>query len=1018
MARAVFDPATSLSESIKRSLMRHTLLGEPPPKVGRYTIVRRLGSGAMGVVYAGRDEELDRTVAIKLLHRRTHDAAQIRFAREAQGLARLSHPNVVQIYEIGEHEGASFMAMEYVDGETLASWRQKAARPWREVLPVLVEAGRGLAAAHRKGLIHRDFKPENVMVDGEGRVRVMDFGLVAVDAPNRGTGELELDAEGVLARRQAIEELEATNRELAVTSASPLDNALTKTGSVLGTPAYMSPEQYSGLGTDARSDQFSYCVAAWELLYGQRPFSATKITQLFEDIAAGRHDPPPADVEVPSWIHAVIVRGLAPEPRERWPNMDALLDALGRDPTVRRRWWTVGAVTVVTVAALLGARELRAEAEREAITAACAVEADAIQADWNPAREAELAAGFTATGLPFADESWTRTQATLATYASEWAELRGSSCREAGLEQVRSEAEQAQVRDCLDEARLAFAATLDVLATADASLVAHAGALPSELPELAACVDPRRLADRVAPPTVVAEQVPDLRAKLARIKALQRSARFPQASELAQALVDEAAPLAWPAFEGEALLTLGEQQHNLAQFEDAAASYRLALRRAAEARDDALALRCVTKLARVLGYDLARSPEGLTWAEVGETLVARQGAEASVAEALLLTARGTVAAEAGDHEQPSRDYARALSILEDQLGPNHPHVAVVLHNQAAEGFALGRLDEAAAAAERSLGIREQAFGPHHPLVADSLATLGTIRDEQGDYASARELHRRALDIREVAYGPDHPRVATSLSALGLLDLYAAEFDRARPLFERALGILRQSHGPDHPRVAEVLDYLAAIDARSGKVESVLALAKETLRIREVAVGTEHPLYAHSLGNVAELHSMLGELELARAELEQVLAIDIAVLGPEHRDVGATYRRLGSVAAELGQLDEALERTEKGHAVLEAALGPGHPDLAPGLYLLGSIRLERGEAEAAVDAIGRAIDIETKTRQGAPVNGESAFLYARALWAAGERERGREWGEAARKAYAGDEDTEGVAEVDAWLGAPD
>ena len=1035
MARVRVDPAASLDDSIKRGLMTHSLLGEPRPKIGPYEILRRLGSGGMGVVYAGHDDELDRTIALKLLHQRTGPTARMRFAREAQGLARLSHPNVVQVYEIGEHQGSSFIAMEFVDGRTLKDWGKAGPQPWREVLKVMIDAGRGLAAAHRKRLVHRDFKPDNVMIGEEGRVLVMDFGLVHAgsdestaadhdpsarvdddrpvdDANANTTVDIETTADHAhgLDALDDLDGLDALDEE----TRSPLANSLTQTGTLLGTPAYMAPEQYLGRTTDARSDQFSFCVTAWELLYGQRPFPGSTVAELFSAVTSGQRGEPPAEVEVPGWVRKVLERGLAADPSERWPSMDALLDALTRDPTRRRRWWTAGAAVLSVSLVTWAVYEVQARAERDATLEACSTEAEAITEGWNPEREAALAAGFEATHLDFADDSWARTRTSLAAYASEWTRLRKTSCVEARVDHSRPLEQLPAIVACLDEARAGFDATLDVLATADAGLVAHAGALPTELPSLDACVDPRQLGERVSPPADVADRVATLRAKLERVRALHRSARYPSALELARELVDEAKAIAWAPLEAEALLVLGEQQHSLAQFDDAAASLRACARRAATARDDALALRAVTKLARVIGYDLTHTDEGLVWIETGAMLVARLGAEDSVADALLLGARGTIEGETGEHEQALADYERALAILERELGPDHPHVAAILHDLGGERFMGADFEGATRDVERSLSIREQVYGPNHPIVADSLATLGTIHDEQSDYPEARRLQQRALDIRSVALGPQHPRVASSLMALGQLDIYTGEFESARALIERALAIQELASGEDHPRVAELLDSLAAIDARTGELDRALALLERSLAIREAAYGPKHRLYAHSLANVAELHLMRGEGQLARTQLEQALAIKLEQVDPDDRDVAAVYQRLGNALAELGDLDGAIVHASRAVELLEASADPNDPELGTALFLLGTIQLEDGQGSAAAESLRRAVEIEEVTRQGAGVLADSAFVYAQALWAAGDRAAAREWAGKAADQHRDDAEPEPLAEVEAWL----
>jgi eukaryotic-like serine/threonine-protein kinase len=326
------DAASARTQLESGTATQSTLPGrEEPPlspgaRLGRYVIGRVLGVGGMGVVYEAEDPRLGRRVALKLLRSAPGDAVgerQARLLREAQAMARLSHPNVLPVFDLGTEDGRGFLAMELVEGPTLAGWSRQAERPWREVLERFLEAGRGLAAAHRAGLVHRDFKPTNVLVGADGRARVTDFGLVRVDDD---TGPSPTES----------------------STASP-EPTLTRAGAVPGTPAYMSPEQLEGRPVDARSDQFSFCVALHEALYGLRPFAVEAPREQRwtpRRPASGRHLPRP--------VKAALARGLALEPAARFPSMDALLDALGKPSARKGRGWALGLVVALAVAAISG----------------------------------------------------------------------------------------------------------------------------------------------------------------------------------------------------------------------------------------------------------------------------------------------------------------------------------------------------------------------------------------------------------------------------------------------------------------------------------------------------------------------------------------------------------------------------------------------------------------------------------------------------------------------------------------
>jgi serine/threonine protein kinase len=288
-----------------------------PVKVGRFEIKRRIGVGGLGVVYAAFDPELRRDVALKLLRsdRGGDGRESTGMLAEARAMARLAHPNVVTVHEVGVHEGRVFVAMELVDGQTLREWlRRDSPRAWQEVLPVLVAAGRGLAAAHGAGLVHRDFKPENVLVGRDGRARVTDFGL---------------------ARASASESPSASANG---------EDAATRTA-IAGTPAYMAPEQHDGLPCTPAADQFAFAVTAFEALYGERPFAGESVAALAEAKRAGRATRAPAG-DVPQRIEATIARGFATRPADRFASIDAMLDALEKRPRAK------GVTIVIAVVAI------------------------------------------------------------------------------------------------------------------------------------------------------------------------------------------------------------------------------------------------------------------------------------------------------------------------------------------------------------------------------------------------------------------------------------------------------------------------------------------------------------------------------------------------------------------------------------------------------------------------------------------------------------------------------------------
>jgi serine/threonine protein kinase len=284
--------------------------------VGRYVALESIGAGSMGVVYRAHDPRLGRCVALKLVRTDAgatpSRTAQARLLREAQALARVSHPNVIAIYDVGTCDGGAFLAMELVEGGTLADWL-RSPRSWRDIVGMFRSAGEGLAAAHAAGLVHRDFKPANVLVGKDGRARVTDFGLVC--------------AVGDLATHQAAFRDAGPDHLLA---------SMTRTGTLIGTPAYMAPEQMRGGKADARSDVFSFCVALYEALYGERPFQGATLGEVSRAMTRGAIRPAPRGTKVPGWLRAILVGALQADPDQRLGGLPELLGAIEAGLAIRR----------------------------------------------------------------------------------------------------------------------------------------------------------------------------------------------------------------------------------------------------------------------------------------------------------------------------------------------------------------------------------------------------------------------------------------------------------------------------------------------------------------------------------------------------------------------------------------------------------------------------------------------------------------------------------------------------------
>jgi tRNA A-37 threonylcarbamoyl transferase component Bud32 len=461
--------------------------------VGRYVIIDVVGAGGMGVVYSAFDPELDRKVALKLLRPEARiDAGRVRardrLLREAQAMAKLSHPNVLPVFDVGTYESAVFIALEFIDGETMRAWIDRTRPGWQRVLEVMSAAARGLSAAHAEGLVHRDFKPENVLLGRRGDVRVMDFGLARAASELDSGGGDSTTTEG-----RTADVVDASN--------------LTKTGFVLGTPAYMAPEQHRGAVLDARADQFAFCVSLYEALYGERPFPGRSASEVLAAVTGRAVRPAPRNSAVPRWLRRVVLRGLAPDPADRWPSLDALRLELDRD---RRGPVRIGALVVTTAAVAVAAGF--AYGRSASADSPCLGHAEDLAEVWSDQRRAAIAAQFAATGLGYAADTWTRVETSLAGYVATWTTERMDACEASRPRREQGEAVVDPRSACLDRRRTQLDALLEVFASADAGVVERAVAAASGLDAPSTCSSPAALGpDLQTPSPEVAAEVERLR---------------------------------------------------------------------------------------------------------------------------------------------------------------------------------------------------------------------------------------------------------------------------------------------------------------------------------------------------------------------------------------------------------------------------------------------------------------------------------------------------------------------------
>jgi eukaryotic-like serine/threonine-protein kinase len=868
---------------------RSALLG-PGAALGRYLVASRLGAGGMGVVYAGYDPELDRKVALKVLHPGGGGGTEgrTRLLREAQALAKLAHPNVVAIHDTGTVGDDVWLAIEFVAGCTFGAWLQRSSRSASEVFAVLIDAGRGLAAAHAAGLVHRDFKPDNVMVGDDGRVRVMDFGLaratstsegarvdattvsgtnVPVDDTHAPASDPSLDDTHAPASDPSLDDTHAPRGPDSRAGRSALHEVLTQAGAIAGTPAYMAPEQFAGVATDERTDQFSFCVTLWEALYGARPFTGGSFAELAANVLEGRTPGLPRGSRVPSWLGRLVQRGLARAPDDRHPSMQSLLDALarGRGRARIRRLLAVGAAVTTVGLGVVAARAI--DARRRAT--ACAHEGDSIAEVWNDDARGRVRAGLRATGIATADVTADKVMPWLDAQAERWRDAKAEACLDADVRASVTPALRERTSWCLDELRMQLDAVADALAEAEPATVHAAVSAAANLSVVARCRDDAVLERMPVPPVEARDEADALRRELARVSALDGAARYDAAKAAATEALTRAASLAWPPLVADARQRLASALLHGGDFAAAERELEAAFFEAGNAGSATLAASIADGLVLVVGERQARHADGIRWSRLAELL--DPDAE-GITLARHLQHRAILHHAQGEYAEAIALYERVLAIDEDALGSEHPSVALVLSNLAVVEQAAGDPARARELLERALVIRERVLGPDHRDVASTLANLANAHRGLDQLDRASELHRRALEIRERTYGPDSIDVAQSLNNLANALRDSGDVAGSAALLERALAIFEARMGPDHPHVGIAALNLAFARAETHRYGQARGDFERALAIFEAKLGKQHPNVAVALIGLAELAIVEGRRDDAIALAERALAI--------------------------------------------------------------------------------------------------------------------------------------------------
>lgn len=813
--------------------------------IGPFVVVRALGRGGMGTVYLAEDPRLERRVAVKVHHAMT-ERAVTRFEREARILARLSHPNVVAVHEVGDWEGRLYIAMEYLDGGTARQWLQTR-RSTAEILGRMRSAGAGLAAAHARGLVHQDFKLDNVLVSRDGRVCVADFGVASLAR----SGRTEETGAGVGDRASRQTPANATNL-----------------GG--GTPGYAAPEQLRGAKVDARADQFAFCVSLHEALYGSRPFPGATVDDVLDRIEAQDFAAAREARRVPGRVHRAILRGLRAAADQRHPSMATLLDRLR--PSRAGRVVAGGAVAAGLVAVVASA--MAREAPR------CEGGTRAIGAVWSDAHRARLRQTFEATALEFAGPLGDRLASRLDTYASEWAHTYDEACDATRVEGVRSEAMLDLQAGCLQQRRRELEAVVGGLLDVGSTDVDAAHRLLATLTPVSRCADLDRLMRARDPGSTWSRSVlaDPLEDELASARAQRILGRHSAAREIATDVASRARGLGDPRLLARALQESAKATKARGEIEAALALGYEAAAVAAGSNDARLRADIWATLVGWVGYDQREPAAALALARAAEANLAATADDLEV-RARLENSIASVHVRARDLERAEPHMLRALELQRRALGETHDNVAGAHNNLGVLYRRWGRLADARTHLEQALSLRASAMGSTHPRLAGPHLNLANVLRDLGQPGAALEHARASSTIREAAYPDGHPDLVKSLRALGMTLSALGRDAGALQAHRRELEVARSLHEAPHELIASSLVSVASGLADTGALEEAVAQYERGLAMYDALERGQTIEVARATAHLANSLVVLQRYDEARAALDDATTL-VRVLLPE------------------------------------------------------------------------------------------------------------------------------------------
>jgi len=870
---------------------------EAGERVAHFVVEQVLGIGGMGVVLRAHDQRLDRSVALKLVRPEFGGSQGTRGTErlliEARAMAKISDPNVITVHEVGVVDNQVFLAMEFIDGQTLGDWVEAEPRSWVELVRTWIAAGRGLAAAHAAGLVHRDFKPANVLVCRDGRILVTDFGIAGASGGQTGL-DAELSSQPVAGTEsQAVLGPEDLSRQVS---------RLTETGGLLGTPRYMAPEQFHGQRVDARADQFAFCVALWEAVYGRHPFDSSNLAALALAASTGALREPPRGHGAPERLRRILTRGLATAPEDRFADVSSLLAALEGlvRRRARRRWLIPIAVAVPAVAAAAWALWPKPPDP-------CALDEQRWAGIWDDEVRTEIAAAMAAADRPFIREGWPRVETRVDAYVEAWDEHQQRACADTRVRGTVSDQMLDRRMSCLDTRRRHLSALVAGLREGQSALLAQAIEAIAQLPALDECDDFAMLEAEVPlPPAEIRDELARFDEDLAEVQTLSLAGDNQAAIEILDGWGPRLAELGDAHSEAQRLRNLAGRWIDRDNVK-ACDYYRQAYAESVAAGAVWLGTLAALKLAGCVDEGGADRSE--FWLDVAASGYAQLDRPLDFVYYMDV---GAVRHERRDFEGTIEALETALTVADEDT--EERHLLVAEGNLGGMYAQTRRFDEAAAHIGRAVERGTVFYGPLHPQVLNWRANLIALRMMGGDDMDTilREA-QEVLEAQEAGLGPREGAVAVTLTVMGVA-----------------------ARGLD--RVDEASEY----DARA-------------YEIRKAAFGPSHWLTVESLEKLARDHILAGEPEQGVAELREVVELLGQNHGPEHAEVGRAWTTLGWGLAKAGQVEEAIAAQRKAVELIVAA-NPDYPRLFDSYAQLGATLLDAGEHAEAAAALARAHEL--------------------------------------------------------------